>query len=212
MCDYHSHAFLLCDVHFIRLKEEKAYFLTETSQYILELLSHAVSIIEKYASDIRSGCVGFNVGLDGMDSISTSFKSFFNSPLFSCQECDSTIYNAIIQSIVRLLKALTNVYEGFLDDINNLQTGWSNNPDISVQESNSLKGAKTTVLDMELDADDDCKDADNISIGETSRASCTSNSKLNIISLISSFFTILPVATWDVLLNLTRIESDHRVI
>ncbi|KAK1427643.1 hypothetical protein QVD17_16334 [Tagetes erecta] len=196
----------------LRLKEEKASFLTETSQYILELLSHAVSIIEKYARDIRSGCVGFNVGLDGMDSISTALKSFFSSPLFSYQECDSTFYNAIIQSIMRLLNALTTVYEGFLDDINNLQPGWSNNPDISVQESHSLKGANTTVLDMELDADDDYKDADNISMGETSRASSTLNSKLNIISLISSFFTILPVATWDVLLNLTRIESDHRLM
>ncbi|KAI3807033.1 hypothetical protein L1987_22953 [Smallanthus sonchifolius] len=194
----------------LRLKEEKASFLTEIGQCILEMLSHAVSTIEKYSSDIRSGSVGFNVGLDGIDSISTSLKSFINSPLFSYQECDSTFCNAIVQSIMGLLKALTKLYEGFFDDANNLQSGWSN-PEISVQESHSLKGDKTAVLDMELDADDDHKD-DNISNGETSRASPTLNLKLNIISSISSFFSILPVATWDVLFNLTRIESDQRLM
>ncbi|KAF5817319.1 putative non-specific serine/threonine protein kinase [Helianthus annuus] len=195
----------------LRLKEEKASFLTETGQYILEMLSHAVSLLEKSSSDIRSGCVGSNVGFDNMDSVSTSLKCFINSPLFTYQECDSTLYNAIIQSITRLLKALAKLYEGFFDDTTNLQSDWSN-PDISVQESHSLKGDKTMVLDMELDADDDYKDVDIISTGETSRASPAFNLKLNIISLISNFFSILPVATWDVLFSLTRIESDHRLM
>ncbi|KAL8261037.1 hypothetical protein R6Q59_025086 [Mikania micrantha] len=192
----------------LRLKEEKASFLAEIGQCILEMLSHSVYLIEKYSGDNRSSCVGFNVGVDGMHSISTSLKSFISSPLFSYQEGDSTFYSAIMQSIMMLLKAFTKLYEGLFD---NLQSGWSN-PDIYVQESHSLKGDKTTVLDMELDADDDYKDVDNISSGETSRASPTSFLKLNIISLISSFFPILPDATWDVLFNLTRIESDQRLM
>ncbi|KAK9073522.1 hypothetical protein SSX86_007846 [Deinandra increscens subsp. villosa] len=214
-----SDAFFICallsnfmyGLYALRLKEEKASFLTETGQCIVEMLSHALSLIEKYSSDIRSGGVGFNVGLDSMDSISTSLKSFIDSPLFSYQECDSTFYNALIKSIMTLLKALSKLYEGFFDDTNHLQSSWSN-PDISVQESHSLKGDKTMVLDMELDADDDYKDVDIISSGETSRASATLNLKLNIISLISSFFSILPVATWDILFNLMQIESDQKLM
>ncbi|XP_076932541.1 serine/threonine-protein kinase ATM-like isoform X2 [Bidens hawaiensis] len=195
----------------LRLKEQKASFFNETGQYILQMLSHAVSLIEKYSSEIRSGCVGSNVGLDSMDSLSTSLKSFISSPLFTCQECDSTLYDSIIQSIMRLLKALTKLYEGFFDDTNNLQSDWPN-PDIFDQQSHSLKGDKTMVFDMDLDANDDYNDVDIIRSGENSLASPTLNLKLNIISLVSSFFSILPVASWDALFNLMLIESDQRLM
>ncbi|KVH98208.1 Armadillo-type fold [Cynara cardunculus var. scolymus] len=149
-----------------RFKEENISFLSKTGQYILEMLGHAASIIEKCSSDVGYGSFG---GLDGMDSILTSLKSFTGSPLFSYQEDDPPFYNDVIQSFERLLKALTKLYEGFSDGTNNLQSeidqpGWSI-PDISVQESRSSKHNKMTVLDVELDADDDSKDVDIMSTG-----------------------------------------------
>ncbi|KAI3684521.1 hypothetical protein L6452_33745 [Arctium lappa] len=197
-----------------RFKEENISFLSKTGQYILEMLGHAVSIIEKCSSDVGCGSFG---GLDGMDSILTSLKSFTGSPLFSYQEDDATFYNDIIQSIERLLKALAKLFEGFSDGTNNLQSeidqpGWSI-ADVSVQESRSSKHNKMTVLDVELDANDDSKDVDIMSTdGENPRVSPTVNWKLGIISLISSFFPVLPVATWDVLFNLMRIERDQRLM
>ncbi|XP_024973398.1 serine/threonine-protein kinase ATM isoform X4 [Cynara cardunculus var. scolymus] len=172
-----------------RFKEENISFLSKTGQYILEMLGHAASIIEKCSSDVGYGSFG---GLDGMDSILTSLKSFTGSPLFSYQEDDPPFYNDVIQSFERLLKALTKLYEGFSDGTNNLQS---------------------EIDQPELDADDDSKDVDIMSTGgENPRVSPNVSWKLDIISLISSFFSVLPVATWDVLFNLIRIESDQRLM
>lgn len=172
------------------------------------MMSHAVSIIEKCSSETRCGFFGFNAGLDGMDSMLNSLKSFIGSPFFIYPENDSTLYKNIVQSIKSLLEALNRLYEGIFDGLNN----WSD-PDIYDQESQSSKRIKMTVLDEELDANDDSKDVTiRSSSGEPSLVSSTVNWKLNIISLISSFFSVLPVATWDVLTDLMRIESDQRVI
>ncbi|KAI3512910.1 hypothetical protein L1887_20232 [Cichorium endivia] len=195
-----------------RLKEENISFFSKIGAYILEMLSHAVSIIEKCSSDIR--CGGFGLGLDGMDSIQTSLKSFIGSPLFSYQDGDTTFHNDILQSTERLLKGLSKLYEGFSDDGTNKtdQSDWST-PDIFIQESGFSKYKKVTVLDAELDANDDTKDVDITSTGGgNSRVSPTIKWKLEIISLISSFFPVLPVATWDVLFNLSRIESEQRLM
>ncbi|XP_071734165.1 serine/threonine-protein kinase ATM [Rutidosis leptorrhynchoides] len=202
----------------IRLKEEKVSFLTRMGQYILELLGHAVSTIEKCSSDIRSGLFGFNSGIDGMESMLTSLKSFISSPLISYQEGDSTFHNDVIQSLKKLLEALSHLYEECLDGTDDPesekdQPDWSD-PDVSIQDSRSSKSNKMVVMDLELDANQDFKDVD-ISTskgGETSRASPTVTLKLNIISLFSCFFPVLPVATWDVLFNLMQTESDQRLI
>ncbi|GJU96059.1 serine/threonine-protein kinase ATM isoform X1 [Tanacetum coccineum] len=191
-----------------RLKEEKVSFLTTISQHILEMMSHAVSIIEKCTSETRCGFFGFNAGLDGMDSVLNSVKSFIGSPFFIYPENDSTLFKNIIQSIKSLLEALNRLYEGLFNGLNY----WSD-PDIYDQESQSSKRIKMTILDEELDANDDSKDVTiRSSGGEPSLVSSTVNWKLNIISLISSFFSVLPVATWDVLTDLMRIESDQRII
>ncbi|XP_023765032.1 serine/threonine-protein kinase ATM isoform X1 [Lactuca sativa] len=191
-----------------RLKEENVSFFSEVGQYMLEMLSHAVSVIEKRSSDIQCGSHGLNAGLEGMDSIQTSLKCFIGSPLFSYQDGDGdcTFYNDIIWSTKKLLKALTKLYEGVSDGTRNLQS--------EIDQSDWPNRNNMTVLDAELDEIDDLEDDVDVmsSGGENSRVSPTVKWKLEIISLISSFFSVLPVDTWDVLFNLRRTESDQRLM
>lgn len=203
-----------------RLREEVSPFLSKISRYMLDLLQRAVSIIEEYDSDIRHNCFSSNSSFDNIDSILAAFRSFTGSPLFrnwrDQNVVDVELYTSISESLERLLKAMAEMYAGFSDCSNNLQSeiDLPDTSKFSAKDSFQLNSSKSKIVDMELDVDDDAKDIDSLTTGgknQSGISTSAANLKLDIISIISNFFSVVPFVAWDILFNLMKKESDPRV-
>ncbi|KAK2967174.1 hypothetical protein RJ640_005218, partial [Escallonia rubra] len=219
-----SDAVFLCALlsNFMPRKEVSS-FLTKMGCRMLALLDRAASTIENYCNDIRCGSFGTNFIFNSTDSILASFKSFTSSPFYSNwsdQNTKDTVpYTAIIQSTERLVRALAELFEGLSGCSTNLQSEIdlpdSSNSHISFRDFYPLNSSRSMIVDMELDVNDDAKDVDMLSVAGKNPSGlsfCAANRKLDLILIISTFFSVLPAVTWDILFNLMEKESDLRVI
>ncbi|KAK3035324.1 hypothetical protein RJ639_034032, partial [Escallonia herrerae] len=206
-----------------RPRKEVSSFLTKMGCRMLALLDRAASTIENYCNDIRCGSFGTTFIFDSTDSILASFESFTSSPFYSNwsdQNTKDTVpYTAIIQSIERLVRALAELFEGLSGCSTNLQSEIdlpdSSNSHISFRDFYPLNSSRSMIVDMELDMNDDAKDVDMLSVAGKNPSGlsfCAVNRKLDLMLIISTFFSVLPAVTWDILFNLMEKESDLRVL
>ncbi|KAI5683411.1 hypothetical protein M9H77_04639 [Catharanthus roseus] len=205
-----------------RLREDYSLLISKLGYHIIELMDHAVLIVEKTHNDIKLGCLGPNSIFSSMSSIVTSIKSFFDSPLFSKWGEDNCIggvlHTAITHSIERLLKAVAEVFEVCSHYGRDLHSG-VDLPDIfeskNSRDSYPSDNSKNTIVDMELDVNSGSKDVDILSLGgKVTNGSALSsvNLKMEILSFISTFFSVLPSMTWNILFTLSGKESNPSVI
>ncbi|KAI3454494.1 hypothetical protein Pfo_011157 [Paulownia fortunei] len=210
--------FMYCS-YSTRIREEISPFFSKLGESMLELLDHAVSVIEKTYNDIISGCFGLNSIFNNMELTVASFKSFIRSPLLSKwqEKNDSSagLYPRIIQSAERLLKSLAKLYEGCSGCRKNLHakiTFPGSSEILSVHDP--VPSSKSLILDVELDMNSGSSDVDSLTIDgdRTSGVSISLvNQKLDFLSIMSSFFSILPSVTWEILFNLKEKESNPKV-
>ncbi|XP_073145738.1 serine/threonine-protein kinase ATM isoform X3 [Henckelia pumila] len=213
--------FMFCS-YSTRIREIPTFF-SKLGKSLLGYLNHAISVVEKYYNDGLSGCLEWNSIINKIVSTAASFKSFICSPFFSnCQEkntATSGFYSEIVQSSERLLKALAKLYEGCSESRRNSQAK-PDFPDLSNVHSVhdpllSLNSRKKLILDVELDMSGGSSDVDRLGIegGQTAGSSISLvNQKLNFLSIISSFFPILSLSTWEILFNLREKENDPQVL
>ncbi|XP_047341337.1 serine/threonine-protein kinase ATM [Impatiens glandulifera] len=216
-----SDVFLLCAMisnfmfssYMSRINEAIPPFLSKLGNHLLRLLDYATSMVENSLKDIRS-CFGSRSIFDDTKSVVDAFKSFAGSPLLSKwknQSPDLVLYTTISQSFERLLKALSKVYEECLKFT--LFTGFEIDlPSSSASDSGKVNSNKGTVMDIELDLSDDSNNE--IMIGSrTASSNCISMKKfkVDILTLMSTSFSVLPVVTWEILFNIMEKESDHMV-
>ncbi|KAK9278964.1 hypothetical protein L1049_028546 [Liquidambar formosana] len=213
--------FIYCS-HLTRLREERSSFIAKLGQYVLELLDIAVSVIQENLNDIRCrGFLGSNTIFVGMGSIMASFRSVVSCPLFinsgGQNAVDGVLYTEIVQSIERLLKALAKLYEECSEcmrtqsEIVQPELSASDSP---AQNSCALPGSKSRIMDMELDVSEDSKDVDILAVSGKMATGISFSAvkwKLDMVSLISSFFLVLPVITWEILFDLMEKESEPKV-
>ncbi|XVF54114.1 hypothetical protein PTKIN_Ptkin05aG0154900 [Pterospermum kingtungense] len=216
---------LLCNLmyglYLTRNREEVSPFLLKLGQYLLELLNSAVNVIQKNKNDLRAlGLLGFTSGFNQKSAIVASFKSFVHGPLFTKDgdALDVVLYDAVKQSLERLLNSFAKLYDQYVESATNLQSeifsSDSSGSDSSIQVSNHVDSNKSRIMDMDLDVSEDGKDVDiqtssgKIPIGGSFFAV---KWKLGMVSLISSFFSVLPNKTWDILLSLMEKELDMKV-
>ena len=67
---------------------------------------------------------------------------------------------------------------------------------------------------MELDVNEDSRDVDILTVGGKIATGISFSSekwKFSMISVLSSFFSVLPIVTWDILFELMGKESDQKV-
>lgn len=209
-------------LHF-RKKEEISSFLSKASEYFLQLLDLAVCIVQKNQSDLNSlGCLASNSDFSDGSFLLTSFRSLVCSPIFvgwtELDVPDAAFYEAVIQSMERLLRELAKLYESYSNCVGNLQSDLilseesvSNTP----QVSGHFNSNKSRILDMELDVIEEAKNVDTANASGEAIASGLSCSamkwKLNMILLISSYFSVLHSVTWDILFELLEKECDREV-
>ncbi|KAB2013879.1 hypothetical protein ES319_D09G187000v1 [Gossypium barbadense] len=218
---------LLCNfiygLYFTRNGEEVSSFLSKLGQFLLELLNYAVNVIQENKNDSRSlGFLGFTSSFNQKSAIVVSFKTFVLGPLFTQRRdgdaLDVVLYDAVKQSLQKLLKAFTELYDEYTESITNLRSELlasdSSGSDSSIRISNHADSNKSRIMDMELDVDEDGQDMTiQTSSGKTPSGGSFSavKWKLGMVSLISSFFLVLHDKTWDVLSNLLGKELDFKV-
>lgn len=189
-------------------------------QRLLELLDHAVGVIQGNQNDLSSGCFSYDFVV-GDRALVTSLRSFVSSPLFVGQRdqssMDIALYDAVIQSMERLLNELAKGYKEYCMNSTSRQSekilqdlSASVNP---VHDTCPFDSNNSRIMDLELDVNDDAGDADISAVGGKLASGISSSIekwKCNMISLISGFFPVLHV-TWDILFDLMDKECDSKV-
>ncbi|GMH31457.1 hypothetical protein Nepgr_033300 [Nepenthes gracilis] len=204
-----------------RPREEISTFCDKICQHLLELVDSAVSVIQNFHIDVKShGCLSSNSTFDGTCSIITSFKCFVCCPFFNRVKdkniVDPIVYNSIIHSLERLLKAVCDLYVESLTCGKNFQSETvslefsSYSPSTGNSFPLDSTQSKSGIIDMELDVNG----SDDVpASGPSSSGIYFSSSrwKMDMISLISSCVSILPLVTWDILFNILHKESHPKV-
>ncbi|KAK7852517.1 serine/threonine-protein kinase atm [Quercus suber] len=218
-----SDIFFRCFVNFFRKSEEVSPFLSEMGKCLLELLHHAHSVIQGNYTNFRSlSCLGSDSIFGGTNTLVASLRSFICCPIFmkwrDQDDLDVFLYGSVMQSMEKLLHALVKLYEEYSECVRNFR---SENilqdlsvSDNSVQNSFASDGNKSRIMDMELDVNEDSRDVDILTVGVKIATGISFSSekwKFSIISVISSFFSVLPIVTWDILFELMGKESDQKV-
>ena len=205
-----------------RKGEEASPFLSKMSQYLLELLDHAVNLIQGNNNDLQAlGCSSSSSDYNLKTTLITSFRSFVFSLIFvkSRDETalDAVLYDALTQSMERLLKGLAELYNQSSECVRCPHSDPSL-PDLPSTDS-KLKicgpsGSNSRIMDLELDVTEDMQDADILPVGGITGTGLSFPAvkwKLGMISLLSSFHPFLDDVTWDVLFELMENECDIKV-
>lgn len=188
---------------------------------MLELLDRAINVIQENSNDFQSfGCSGSGFDCYIKTSLLASFRSFVCCPIFVKRGNENALdvfYDAVIQSMERLLKALVKLYEQFSGCVRNSDSDpiLSELPvsDALLQISGPLD-SNNRIVDMELDVNEDVNDVDILTIGGKIATGVSFSAvkwKLSMISLISSFFFVLDSFTWGILYELMGKECDTKV-
>lgn len=192
------------------------------SRYLLELLDHAINLMQERHNSFESlRSLGSNNDFNEISSLVTSFRNFIYSPIFfkwgDQDFLDPALYDAVIQSMERVLRVLTSLYEDYSDCLRNPQSQM-------ILSEQSVSGTQlqiscppsigsSRIVDMELDVNEDAQNVDILTVNGkiASGISCSAVKwKLDMISLISSFFSISHV-TWDILFELMGKECSQEV-
>lgn len=193
-------------------------FSLKLSQYLQVMLNNAVRIIQEDSGHLTSG-LSYVPTCEDTGSLAAMVHCFLSSPIF-CewrdQNLDFVPFNEVIQSVERLLKGFVNLYDGYSQHLTSLRSDMIMQDTAStdsMQSSCSHDISKSRIVDMELDVNDDSRDADSLLVKQIGSgvSSSAEKWKVGMISLISCFFSASPVLTWDALFKLMEKEYDPKV-
>nr|CAD1842809.1 unnamed protein product [Ananas comosus var. bracteatus] len=207
-----------------RFKEENSSLLRMLFNYVSKVLDHVALMFEEKCSEIE--CHGFASITSICDSSGSTFsalRSLMSSPLLSLWKLDGYInrevLHGVIQSLEKLLVALSKLFAVFAScgnghdaniDMQILPVSSTNSPD----ESNSLGECKMQLVDMDLDANDNSRDIDSLNASGSrnlATSSCTLQFKLDLVLMVTTFFSVSPLHAWEILFNLMGKENDVKV-
>ncbi|XP_050879903.1 serine/threonine-protein kinase ATM isoform X2 [Lathyrus oleraceus] len=193
-------------------------FCSKLSQYLQVMLNNAVRIIQEDSDHLASG-LSYVPTCEDTGSLAALVHCFLSSPIF-CewrdQNLDFVPFNEVIQSVERLLKEFVNLYDGYSQHLTSLRSDMIMQDTAStdsMQNSCSHDISKSRIVDMELDVNDDSRDADSLLVKQIGSgvSSSAEKWKVGMISLISCFFSASPVLTWNALFKLMEKEYDPKV-
>ncbi|XP_039143209.1 serine/threonine-protein kinase ATM-like [Dioscorea cayenensis subsp. rotundata] len=171
------------------------------------------SIIEKYNEIHCNSCLGLSSILDAVGLSLSSLQGFLSGPLFPyCRDTNHKLLGGFLQTIEKLLLALAKLFPD-LSRIDMTDLSLCTLP--SPENHNPVGEPSAQIIDMELDATDDSKDAEALAVrsSDTSVISLSPQQlRIEIVKACSYFFPVLPIFTWEVLLDLMRKENDAEVL
>ncbi|KAF8657076.1 hypothetical protein HU200_060414 [Digitaria exilis] len=216
---------LLCNlVHcalLSRAMEDKYSLLQEVLNYITNILKHIVSSVMKKNEELSHGLGNLSSPLDTTSSGLSSFKSFLSSPIFNRSTVDDRVSPVDIKGVTELLDellvAISQLFSQLSSLVNNFD-GESAGKILPISRVNSddlnpIFDCKSSVADMDLDVMDS---------GEVDSVTTSGSGnicgflrplewKLDLVSIISTFFSVTSLHTWEILYSLVEKEIDVKV-
>ena len=189
---------------------------------IMKLLKQIVSNFEEKHNELGlQGSLGISSLMDLSGFASSSLSCLIQCPLFhvlgveNLGESHKSIY-LLIEQLLFVLRNLIKDSLVFLPDDDFKEERISPFPSTDTlhhSSSRTEKGLK--ILDMELDADEGPKEIETPSV-DGDRVPAVSFSviqcKLDLISCVSAFSTVLPSTTQEVMFDLLEAETDAKVV
>uniref|UniRef100_A0A7N0V2B4 Uncharacterized protein n=1 Tax=Kalanchoe fedtschenkoi TaxID=63787 RepID=A0A7N0V2B4_KALFE len=212
---YVTCAFLSKYIYFscrTRIIDRQSLFITKLTRHVFKLLDRAISLFQENIDDVRLNCCpGANSNYNILGSTVAPLRTFLSSPFFDyLRDHDAILNSEILKSLEKLLRTMVNLFKECSSSSKNVQLE-SLQLDLSSSESSkqnsfTLGSSKSKIVDVELDASEDSKDGSILS-----SLNMILRWKLEILQLVSSFFNILPAATWESLFDLMGKETEIQV-
>ncbi|OQU86537.1 serine/threonine-protein kinase ATM isoform X2 [Sorghum bicolor] len=204
-----------------RSMEEKSSLLQEAVDYITNILKHIVAFVMKKNDGLSHGLTNLSSALDTTGSTLSSIKSLLSSPIFNLSRVDNRVCSVVIKSITELLDELLVAISQLFCQISSLVSNFDAEstgkvlPTSSVnsEDLNPILDCKSSVADMDLDV----MDSGELDSVKASASGSMGNFlrplewKLDLVCIISTFFSVSSLHTWEILYSLLEKENDVKV-
>lgn len=197
--------------------EDKYSLLQEVLNYITNILKHIVSSVMKKKDELSHGLTNLSSPLDTTGSALSSFKSFLSSPIFTV---DDRVSSVDIKGVTELLDELLVVISQLFSQLSSLVSNFDGENagkmlPISCVNSEDLNpiDCKSSVADMDLDVMDS-GEVDSVTTSGSGNMGGLLRPlewKLELVSIISTFFSVTSLHTWEILYSLVEKEVDVKV-
>uniref|UniRef100_J3KVN7 Serine/threonine-protein kinase ATM n=1 Tax=Oryza brachyantha TaxID=4533 RepID=J3KVN7_ORYBR len=198
-----------------RVIDEKSSFLQAMLDYVTNIIKHTVSVVMKEHAELSNGLTNLGSAFDTTGSVLSSFKSFMCSPIFSLWRVNnkvSSVHDAT-EFLDELLVAISQLFSQLSSLMNNFD---GDNPSkilpvsvVSLSEDINPDG-RSSLVDMDLDMTG-TGEVDPVTAGGSGSMGISPRPleyKLQLVYIISTFFSVVPLHTWEVLYDLAEKEVD----
>uniref|UniRef100_A0A0D3EIP8 Serine/threonine-protein kinase ATM n=1 Tax=Oryza barthii TaxID=65489 RepID=A0A0D3EIP8_9ORYZ len=201
-----------------RVFEEKSSFLQVMLDYVTNAIKHIVSVVMKEHAELSHGLTNLGSVFDTTGSALSSFKSFMHSPLFSLWRVNNKTSSVlgVTELLDELLEAISELFAQFSSLMNSFD---GDNPSkmlpvpfVSLSEDLHPDN-RSSFVDMDLDMTGS-GEVDPVTAGGSGSMGISPRPlecKLELVCIISTFFSVVPLHTWEVLYNLADKEVNIKV-
>lgn len=217
---------LLCNlIHCALLSraiEEKSSFLQSVFDYVTNSIKYIISMVIKKHDELSHGLTSLGSAFETTGSVLSSFQSFLSSPIFRLRRVSNKVSSVLIKDVTGLLDELLVAFSQLFSRLSSsLNTSDSEStgkilPISSVnllEDLNHVVGHKSSVLDMDFDVTDS-GEVDSITASVSGSIGISSRPlewKLELVCVISTFFSVSPPHAWEILYSLVEKEIDVKV-
>jgi hypothetical protein len=202
-----------------RVIEEKSPLLQDVLGYIIHVLKYTVSLIIKKHDEISHGLTNLSSAVDTMGPSLSSFRSFLSSLLFNRPSVDNGVSSVLTKHITDILDDLLVAISQLFSRLSSLMNNFDGESDVKVlpiscinsEDLNPFVDSNSSVADMDLDVMDS-GEADSVTASASMGGLLRPLEwKLELVSTISTFFSVSSFRTWEILYSLMEKESDVKV-
>lgn len=201
----------------------KPAYMTKMLDFVSKLLDLIACNVEEKCNEIQdSAFVGLSSVFDASAASVSAFQCLLSCPLFSLPKESTSNYElleVVIRSTENILVALTKLY-AVVSNYASANYSEIRAQGIPPSSFTYLPGFSPTgesgaqIVDMDLDIDDGSKNAESFGAGGSNKVVSFSPSqwKLKLVSIISAFFSLSPLLTWQTLFDMIEKENDDEVM
>ncbi|VAH09133.1 unnamed protein product [Triticum turgidum subsp. durum] len=216
---------LLCNlIHCALLSraiEENSLFLKELFGHLTGIIKYMISMVMKKHEELSHGLTSVGSAFETAGSILSSFQTFLSAPIFRLRSVSNRASSVLIKGVTVLLDELlvefSQLFSRLSSSANNSDSENTNKmlPISSVNLSEDLNPFvdHKSVVDMDFDMTDS-GEVDSITASVSGSIGISSRLlewKLELVGVISTFFSVSAPHTWEILYNLVEKESDVKV-
>ncbi|KAF6991028.1 hypothetical protein CFC21_008158 [Triticum aestivum] len=216
---------LLCNlIHCALLSraiEENSLFLKELFGYVTGIIKYMISMVMKKHEELSHGLTSVGSAFEAAGSILSSFQTFLSAPIFRLRSVSNRASSVLIKGVTVLLDELlvefSQLFSRLSSSANNSDSENTSKmlriSSVNLSEDLNPFVDRKSVVDMDFDMTDS-GEVDSITAGVSGSIGISSRLlewKLELVGVISTFFSVSAPHTWEILYNLVEKESDVKV-